>query len=228
MAISIAGLLALWRLWGTPYNIIWWAVLILMILGWITAQIKRTSAKGESEQEVTGFWSCANKGILVICLILAVVGIVLVYAVHLPHKGEIADQSQVDPRSRAVESDDRRFCRTAMISFIKAQGMQWDADGNKKLLLPAQEEELKTLIRTGIESAERVSDSFLDAIHPFLKEEFRDRLVQGWTIYLEGLETHNEQTQARGIRLLMEWEDFKVDFIDLFYETIIKTPEPPL
>jgi len=130
MAISIAGLLALWRLWGTPYNIIWWAVLILMILGWITAQIKRTSAKGESEQEVTGFWSCANKGILVICLILAVVGIVLVYAVHLPHKGEIADQSQVDPRSRAVESDDRRFCRTAMISFIKAQGMQWDADGN--------------------------------------------------------------------------------------------------
>lgn len=222
MAITVVGLLALWRLWGTPYNILWWSVLILMILGWITAQIIRTAAKAKSEQEMTGFWNWANNGIFIVCLILAVVGIVLVYAVHLPDKGEISGQSQASLKSKAIDSDDRNFCRTAMISFIKAQGMQWDDRGNKKPLLPAQEEELKTLIRTGIESAENVSDSFLDSIHPFLKEEFRDRLVQGWTFYLEGLDTHNDQTQAKGIRLLMEWEDFKVDFIDLFYESIIK------
>ncbi len=208
IVITIVGLIALWRLWGTPYQILWWAILILIVLSWVTTLIIRKAAMF----------------IFIVCLILAVAGIVLSYVA--PPFDEQISESKINPEG-VTYSDDKENCKKAFLFFINAYSLQWDADGNRFELVGREAEQLKEYIRAGIENANKVPDTFLAKIHPFLPEEFREHLVAGWKLYLEGLDKKDESIQKKGVLLLMQWEDFKVDNVDLLYKSIIKEPEEP-
>jgi hypothetical protein len=203
IVITVIGAFALWRLWGTPHTIYWWGILVLIVLSWVTAKIIKSAAMVIS----------------ILCLMLAIAGIVLSYTATPPKTKQLT--------SRPATSEDRENCRKAFVFFLNANSIQWDADGNKFELTEQEMEQLKAYIKGGLANAEMVSDSFLVKIHPLLPEEFRERLVAGWSLYLEGLEKDNEAIQENGMILLMQWEDFKVDNVDLLYNTIIKTPEEP-
>ena len=220
--ITVIGIIALWRLWGTPYKILWWSILVLLVLDWLTAETVRRATRDKSEWDVIRFWVWTNMGISIVCLILSIVGIVLPYFAARPLTGELTGQIPSSVQSRTIRSDDRRFCRKAIMSFIKAHGMQLDKDGNILQLTVKQEEEMKGLIRIGIESAKKVSDSFLDQVHPELKHQFTDHLVNGWTLYLEGLNRQSVTDQLSAIQLVQRWEAFREANIDLLYERIIK------
>jgi predicted PurR-regulated permease PerM len=206
--ITILAAVALWKLWGTPYQILWWAILVLIVLSWITALIIRRAAM---------FISIA-------CLILAVTGIVLSYVA--PPSAEQISKPAASPEG-VTYSDDRENCRKAFMFFLNAQSLQWDADGNKFVLIDKEEQQLREYIRAGIEYANKVSDTFLGKIHPFLPEEFREHLVAGWELYLEGVDKKDEAIQEKGLHLLMQWENFREDNLNLLYQSIIKEPEQP-
>lgn len=208
IVITIIGLIALWQLWGTPYTIYWWAILVLLVLSWVAALIIRRAAMFIS----------------IVCLILAVAGIVLSYVA--PPSDEQISKSKASSEG-VTYSDDRENCRKAFIFFLNAYSLQWDADGNRLELIGREAEQLKEYIRAGIENANKVSDTFLAEIHPFLPEEFRDHLVAGWKLYLEGLDKKDEAVRKKGLLLLMQWENFRVDNLDLLYKSIIKEPDQP-
>ena len=207
IVITIVSLIALWRLWGTPYTIYWWAILVLIVLSWVTVKIVKNAATVIS----------------IFCLILAITGIVLSFVAPI----SIEETASKPATTQISSSDQREACRKAFVFFLNSHSLQWDSEGVKFELTEQELEQLKAYIKSGIENAEMVSDSFLVKIHPLLPEEFRERLVAGWSLYLEGLEKEDEIIQDNGIILLMQWEYFKEDNIDLLYESIIKKPEEP-
>lgn len=77
LVISVIAVIALFRLWGTPYKILWWSILILFVLDWLTGETVKTAVKDKSGQDVVRFWVWANMGISIACLILSIIGIVL-------------------------------------------------------------------------------------------------------------------------------------------------------
>jgi hypothetical protein len=206
--ITIVGLIALWRLWGTPYTIYWWVILVLIVLSWVTVKILKN----------------ASMVISILCLLFAVAGLVLSFVAPISTE-ETASKPAASPYDRPISSDDRENCRKAFVFFLNSHSLQWDSEGNKFELPEEETEQLKAYIKGGLENAEKVSNTFLIKIHPLLPEEFRERLVKGWSLYLEGLEKEDEAIQENGMLLLMEWEDFKADNVDLLYNSIIKREE---
>lgn len=117
---------------------------------------------------------------------------------------------------------DRALCKQAIMSFIEAHGMQSDDNDNVVQLTEEQEREMRGLIRRGVASANKVADTFLDAIHQQLRFEFHNHLVRGWELYLDGLETESQAKQIAGIEHVQKWEAFKASHVDLLYKSIIE------
>ncbi len=116
----------------------------------------------------------------------------------------------------------RAACKVAIMSFIDAHRMMSDESGNVVQLNDDQASEMKALIRQGLRSSSRVPEAFLDSVHPQLKSEFRDHLVAGWSLYLEGLEGADPAKQIAGIQRVQLWEVFKGANADLLYKRIIE------
>jgi hypothetical protein len=126
-------------------------------------------------------------------------------------------------RSHALKSGTERvLCKTTIMSFIQAHGMMSDDKGRVVQLSSGEEAQMKDLIRAGLSSSSGVSDAYLRGIHPDLPKEFREYLVDGWRLYLDGLESSKPENQIQGIQHLQRWEAFKENNADLLYERIIK------
>jgi len=125
--------------------------------------------------------------------------------------------------SHALKSgSEKALCKTTIISFIKAHRMMSDDKGRVVQLSADEEAQMKNFIRSGITAASGVSDSYLRGIHPDLPKEFREHLVEGWRLYLNGLESSEPRKQIEGIQLIQRWEIFKGKNADLLYESLIK------
>lgn len=74
---SILALIALFRLWSSSYNILWWIILALFILDWLTGETVKTAKKDGSKGDVIRFWVWANMAISLSCVLLSVFGIIL-------------------------------------------------------------------------------------------------------------------------------------------------------
>lgn len=122
------------------------------------------------------------------------------------------------PRIKAGRDE----CREAIMFFIRAHSMMSDDVGNVVQLSASQEREMRSLLRHGLEKANEVPGAFFDAVHPYLRSEFRDHLAAGWQFYLDGLEQRDPNRQIRGIRLIQRWENFKQQNADLLWEAIIE------
>lgn len=126
-------------------------------------------------------------------------------------------------RSHVLKSGTERIlCKTTVMSFIKAYGMMSDDKGRVVQLSAGEEAQMKTLIRAGLSAASGVSDGYLRGIHPDLPIEFREHLVDGWRLYLNGLEGSEPGKQIQGIQLVQRWEAFKEKNADLLYESLIR------
>lgn len=117
---------------------------------------------------------------------------------------------------------ERVLCKTTIMSFIKAHAMMSNDKGRVVQLTAGEEAQMKTLIRDGLTAASGVSDGYLRGIHPELPMEFREHLVDGWRLYLNGLERSDPGKQVQGIKLVQRWEAFKAKNVDLLYESFIK------
>ncbi len=73
--LAIISLIMLWR--AQQYNILWWVILTLFILDWLTGEAVRNAAKMGSGEGVIKFWAVVNMFISPACLITSIVGIVL-------------------------------------------------------------------------------------------------------------------------------------------------------
>ncbi len=132
---------------------------------------------------------------------------------------EIADPE----RSYTLKSGTERvLCKTTIMSFIKAHAMMSDDKGRVVQLSAEEEAQMKILIRTGLTAASGVSDGYLRGIHPELPREFREHIVEGWRLYVNGLENSDAQKQIQGIQLIQHWEAFKKKNVDLLYESLIR------
>jgi hypothetical protein len=108
------------------------------------------------------------------------------------------------------------------MSFIKVHAMMSDDKGRVVQLSAGEEAQMETLIRAGLTAASGVSDGYLRGIHPDLPIEFREHLVDGWRLYLNGLESSEPEKQIQGIQLVQRWEAFKEKNADLLYESLIR------
>jgi hypothetical protein len=117
---------------------------------------------------------------------------------------------------------ERALCKTTIMSFIKAHRMMSDDKGRVVQLSAGEEAQMKNLIRAGLTAASGVSAGYLRGIHPDLPKEFREHLVDGWRLYLNGLESSEPGKQIQGIQLLQRWEAFKEKNGDLLYESLIR------
>ena len=126
-------------------------------------------------------------------------------------------------RSHTLKSGpERALCKTTIMSFIKAHGIMSDDKGRVVQLSAREEVQMKNLIRAGLTAASGVSDGYLRGIHSDLPIEFREHLVDGWRLYLNGLERSEPGKQIQGIQLVQRWEAFKEENGDLLYESLIR------
>jgi hypothetical protein len=126
-------------------------------------------------------------------------------------------------RSHALKSGtEKALCKTTIMSFIKAHRMMSDDKGRVVQLSSGEEAQMKNLIRAGLSAASSVSDAYLRGIHPDLPKEFREHLVNGWRLYLDGLESSEPEKQIEAIQLIQRWEAFKGKNADLLYESLIR------
>jgi len=132
---------------------------------------------------------------------------------------EIAESKRGHSLTSGAE---RALCKTTIMSFIQAHAMMSDDKGRVVQLSAEEEAQMKTLILTGLSAASGVSDGYLRGIHPELPREFREHLVDGWRLYLNGLENSDPGKQIKGIQLVQRWEAFKKKNIDLLYESLIR------
>lgn len=122
--------------------------------------------------------------------------------------------------SRTTNSE-KQVCNASVKSFFEAKEMMSDEQGNVVQLSDEAEREMLSLIRQGITLSSEVSDEFLDSVHPQMKVLYRNNLVNGWSTYLEGLETQNSQQQIRAIQLLHLWDEFSTKNWKLLSEKLI-------
>ncbi|MDA3916671.1 MAG: hypothetical protein PF690_06830 [Deltaproteobacteria bacterium] len=219
--ISIIAAFALYKLWGTAHNILWWIILVLFILDWLTGETVKTAARDNSGGNVVRFWVWANMGVTFACLIFSIVGI---FSTHFFPEFKSQASDSKNQHMIVVENGkiDKLNCKNAIMSFIKAHEMQSDKNGNIVQLSEMQEEEMKSLINDGIRFGLLVSKDFLNSVHPKLKVYFKEHLLKGWKLYLAGLETNNASQQMKGIEDIQKWVNFKGNNADLLYKSIIE------
>ena len=60
-------------------------------------------------------------------------------------------------------------------------------------------------IRLGLAAASRISDAYLDSLHPGMKTAFRNHYEAGQRVYLEGLVEEDPMKQLSGNALIAKW-----------------------
>jgi len=68
--------------------------------------------------------------------------------------------------------------------------------------------EMVELMEKSLADAKKVSDAFLDKLHPELKQFYRSSLMQGQASYIEGLRSKDQAMQASAARSMMAWGEF--------------------
>ena len=113
--------------------------------------------------------------------------------------------------------DDREHFSNSIALLRKSSDLSQPPDNSgKSFQIPKKEvEEIKSLKTQGIALSEKVNDGFLDYLHPELKTQYRNKLIKGVKLYLEGLNESMSGNGASGLpkqiagnRLLVEWIDW--------------------
>lgn len=112
--------------------------------------------------------------------------------------------------SGCARSDSKIF-EQSVLAAIAANGISFDLPRIQNQDSAAAKEKAKEMIalmEKSLTDARKVSDSFLESLHPEMKKFYRDFLMQGQALYLEGHRTGNTSAQVSAIQLMMKWGEF--------------------
>jgi hypothetical protein len=106
--------------------------------------------------------------------------------------------------------EDRHHLVQAFSAFDEANEISQVPEGMTSYKPPpGAEEKVQELIRKGLKEGNSISDEFLDWLHPEMKMNFRDKLILGHKLILEGRKAEDEKDsvvkQVTGNRLIQEW-----------------------
>lgn len=145
-----------------------------------------------------------NKGLLIIGIIFLTLGYLVVSGnLKSPAKQNNAQSDNKTERDAFVDS---------VTKLNRARDLNQPPLGmeNKSFNLPKEtENESFSLTKDAINLSYQVSDSFLDSLHPELKLMYRQKLIVGSQLWLEGTtdsySTDGVKKQLDGNNLIIEW-----------------------
>jgi hypothetical protein len=106
---------------------------------------------------------------------------------------------------------DRDHLNTAIAAFGQASAEVAQAGAGTSgttMMTPALSDSLIAIIGRGLASADSVGDPFLAWLHPQLPRQFRDHLVAGERLLLEGIRAEDSGRVTQAEQLLVQWEQF--------------------
>lgn len=107
--------------------------------------------------------------------------------------------------------DDKKNFAGSVIALAKARDLSQPPDDNTSSFKIPKETETRILRLTkeGISRSNRVGDGFLDYMHPKLLTMYREKLIQGAKLFVDGLEFKNQPKglakKLAGNKLTTEW-----------------------
>lgn len=98
---------------------------------------------------------------------------------------------------------------TQSFSFINDA---FDLTSNAENIGSREEIKIKEYLNSGIIASQKVSDDFLNYLHPELKMYYRDKFIKGAELYFTGIQNafgkDGVNNQMEGIKLSKEWSDW--------------------
>lgn len=141
-----------------------------------------------------------------IIIAFVIVGGVLFLLTRIPRINPQVSQATPSPMSN---KDERNAFVDSVIALNKARDLS-----NQGLPLPKKlpqdvENEIFSLTEEGINLSKKVGDEFLDSLHPELRTMYKDNLIKGSELWLEGAKNSNSregvEKQLSGNELVTEW-----------------------
>ena len=77
-----------------------------------------------------------------------------------------------------------------------------------------QEDQIRSKLAEGISLSQKIDDSFLDYLHPDLKNNFRNKYVRGYELILDGLNSDTSDVNSIGVRKQIEGSNLIGEFND--------------
>jgi hypothetical protein len=103
-------------------------------------------------------------------------------------------------------SNDRRHFLNTFYAFDEANEMSLLPEGMTGYKPPpGANEKIEALLAKGLRDGDRVSDEFLDWLHPDMRMFFKDKYMQGHRLIFEGRKEDSAVKQVAGNKLIREW-----------------------
>ena len=129
--------------------------------------------------------------------------------------GFIASNQQADYQQVVGYGDQREALKKSILAIYESRDISNELVGvtgkQERLSLEAS---LHQKIEEGLSESEKVSDEYLDKIHPELREAYREGLIAGAREYLEGLKAESPSAQIYGVSQEKKWDDFRSKYED--------------
>jgi hypothetical protein len=77
-----------------------------------------------------------------------------------------------------------------------------------KVTTPETDTVIYKEVERGLSLGDSISDAYLDWLDPSIKPHFRNELLLGARVYVNGLQKHDAATQLAGLRFIDEWQNF--------------------
>lgn len=71
-----------------------------------------------------------------------------------------------------------------------------------------KEKEMIVLMEKSIAEGKKVPDTLLEELHPELKKFYRENLMRGQALFIEGLRTSDVSKQVAAVQAMMAWAEF--------------------
>jgi len=110
--------------------------------------------------------------------------------------------------------DDRTAFAQVKQLFNDAMDLTMPPDNSSKPFnMPKeQEDQIRSKLAEGISLSQKIDDSFLDYLHPDLKNNFRNKYVRGYELILEGLNSDTSDVNSIGVRKQLEGSNLIGEF----------------
>ncbi len=127
-----------------------------------------------------------------------------------------------DVRGPKYEAEREAFKQSVVLLRESSDLSQPPAGETSFGMTPEQEQKFHDLIDRGLAESDKVSDSFLDSLHPELRAMYRDGLIAGTRLYIAGVKAGNTQEQSDGIQKQIQWiafwEKHNAELVDKMFE----------
>lgn len=95
------------------------------------------------------------------------------------------------------------------LALAKARDLSQPQNDQLVFTLPLEtREKISQLEQKGLLLSSRISDEFLEWVHPQLRAEYREHLLKGTQIYINGKKANDVEMQQQGGKLVRLWIDF--------------------